>query len=356
MDRIRDELSTTGAPVPTSLTYPFALPGSVAEPVDVAPGIKWLRLPMPYALDHVNVYLLRVEGGWLIVDTGLDSPGSRAIWEEVFSGPLRDESVVGVCCTHYHVDHVGLAGYLTDRWRVPLFMSYEEYFTLSGWPMDLKEVPWQHEEFFRKAGFPKELLPKTLVMFDFSGEISPLPLSFVRLKGDNPLPVAGPAWQVLMGEGHAPEHAMLHSAQQGVLISGDQLLPRISTNVSVSVVNPEDEPLSRWLASLDRLAELPDDLLVLPGHGLPFRGAKTRVEELRAHHRRRLQVISDACAAERPSAIELTQTMYPYSLTDFDLQLALGECLAHVHYLLARGRLEGTRDEQGVVRYRSVIG
>ena len=350
MDRLKDEQSATL----TELTFPFTLPQSEAELVDVAPGIKWLRLPMPYALDHVNVYLVRAEKGWLIVDTGLDSPRSRAIWEEVFSGPLRGETVVGVCCTHYHVDHVGLAGYLTDRWRVPLFMSYEEYFTVSGWPMYLKEVPWQHAEFFQRAGFPKELLAKALVMFDFSGEISRLPPSFVRLRGGSPLPIDGARWRILIGEGHAPEHAMLYSEQQGVLISGDQLLPRISTNVSVSVVNPEDEPLSLWLASLDRLAELPDDMLVLPGHGLPFRGARTRIEELRSHHDRRFKQVLTACADRGLSAFELTQTMYPYPLNDFDLQLALGECLAHVRYLFCRGQIEEKLDEQGVVRYQSV--
>lgn len=353
MDRLRDELSATTGSGLTALTFPFAAPQSEAELVDVAPGIKWLRLAMPFALDHVNVYLLQMEKGWLIVDTGLDSAKSRSVWEQVFSGPLRGETVVGVCCTHYHVDHVGLAGYLTDRWRVPLFMSYEEYFTLSGWPMDLKEVPWQHAEFFQRAGYPKELLAKSLAMFDFSEHISPLPPSFARLNAGSMLPVAGASWQILMGEGHSPEHAMLYSAQKGILISGDQLLPRISTNVSVSVVNPEDEPLSRWLSSLDRLAELPDDILVLPGHGLPFRGAKTRVAELRGHHQRQFEVIINACAKRRPSAFELVQIMYPYPLNDFDLQLALGECLAHVSYLLSRGGLEGKPDEHGATRYRS---
>jgi glyoxylase-like metal-dependent hydrolase (beta-lactamase superfamily II) len=352
MERVRAELPATKSSL-TALTFPFPPPQSEAEPVDVAAGIKWLRLPMPYALDHVNVYLMRVEKGWLIVDTGLDSPGTRAIWEEVFSGALRGETVVGVCCTHYHVDHVGLAGYLTERWRVPLFMSYEEYFTLRGWPMDLQEVPWQHAEFFQRSGFPEELLTQTLVMFDFSREISPLPPSFIRLREGSPLTIAGGDWRILMGEGHAPEHAMLYSAQQGILLSGDQLLPRISTNVSVSVVNPEDEPLSRWLASLDRLAELPEDTLVLPGHGLPFRGAMTRVEELRSHHDRRFQVILEACATRDLSAFELVQTMYPYPLSDFDLQLALGECLAHVRYLISNGRLEGRLDGHGVIGYRS---
>lgn len=338
---------------PAALAFPFHPPQSEAELVDISPEIKWLRMPMPYGLDHVNSYLVRVGGGWLIVDTGLDSPEARRIWEEVFAGPLRGETVVGVCCTHHHVDHLGLAGYVTERWRVPLFITYEEYFTVRGWPDNLEEVPWQHAEFFQRAGFPQERLPETLVMFRFSPEISPMPLSFIRLQEGSTLPI-GEEWQVIIGRGHSPEHALLFSKDRSVLISGDQLLPSISTNVSVSVVNPEDDPLRQWLASLDRLAEIPDDVLVLPGHGLPFYGAGKRVAELRSHHERRFQVIRDACATRELSAYELVQAMYPAPLSDFDLQLALGECLAHVRYQLSRGGLAARLDECGVHRYRSV--
>ena len=354
MDSVKADLSATKSYL-SELTFPHPPPRSETELVDIAPGIKWLRMPMPFALDHVNIYLVRVEKGWMIVDTGLDSPESRAIWEELFSGPLRGEAVAGIFCTHFHVDHAGLAGYLAERWRVPLHMSYEEYFSLRGWPADLQEVPWQHAEFFRQAGFPTELLPQTLVMFRFSDQISPLPPAFIRLQEGRRFPASGGDWQVAIGRGHSPEHALLFSAERGILISGDQLLPRISTNVSVSVVNPEDEPLSCWLASLDRLAGLPDDILVLPGHGLPFRGALKRVDELRSHHDRKLQVVLDACAARQPSAFELVQTMYPAPLQDFDLQLALGECLAHLRHLLANGRLAGRTDGHGVIRYQTIV-
>ncbi|MBT1076486.1 MBL fold metallo-hydrolase [Geobacter grbiciae] len=338
-----------------SMTFPYSPPHSDGELVEIGPDVRWLRMPMPYALDHVNIYLVRVAGGWLIVDTGLDSPEARGIWEEVFSGPLAGEKVVGVYCTHYHVDHLGLAGYLTERWRVPLFMTYEEYYTLRGWPDLPQEVPWQHAEFFQRAGFPQELLPQTLVMFDFAREISPMPLSFVRLQDRSHLPL-DEEWQVIVGRGHSPEHALLLSKARKILISGDQLLPSISTNVSVSVMNPEDDPLSHWLASLDRLATIPDDVLVLPGHGLPFRGARKRVAELRGHHRRRFQVIVDACAGSELSAYELVKVLYPFALGDFDLQLALGECLSHVRYLACRGRLEARLDGEGINRYRSVRG
>jgi len=354
MDRLRDELSAAAPAAPTELAFPFPLPDSPSQPVEVAAGVKWLRLPMPFTLDHVNVYLLRCEQGWLVVDTGLNCHRTVQIWEEVFSGALCGEKVVGVCCTHYHVDHVGSAGYLTDHWRVPLFMSYSEYFTLRGWPVEQKEVPWRHAELLRRAGYPEELFEKSLALFDFSGQVAKVPLSFSRLRAGDSLPLTGGEWQVLVGEGHAPEHVMLYAAGKKVLLAGDQLLPRISTNVSVTLVDPDDEPLSRWLASLERLAALPEDVLVLPGHGLPFYGSRTRIEELRAHHERRFGIIENACAGTERTAFELMQLVYPYQLNDFDLQLALGECLAHVRYLLACNRLAARPDGDGVLRYRSM--
>ena len=351
MDHTGINQSATG-PELQGLSYPFSAPDP-AQVVDISSDIKWLRIPMPYALTHVNVYLLRVEGGWLLVDTGLDSPASRALWEDFLSGPFKGETVLGIFCTHYHVDHAGLAGYLSERLRVPLFMSYQEYFTLRGWPMDLQQVHWQHAQFFRRAGFPDELLPGTLTNFDFSSEISPVPPSFLCLREGRPFPMAGGDWRIMTGEGHSPEHAMLHSAHAATLFSGDQLLPRISSNVSVSLVNPYDEPMSGWLASMDKLAALPDEVLVLPGHGLPFRGARARVEELRLHHEQKFQVILKACADAPRSAYQLVGILYPRPLGDFDLQLALGECLAHLYYLLAQGRLTESDLGGGVVGYRS---
>lgn len=353
MESVITELTDTRS-CTAPLTFPFHPPHTRAELVNVTPELKWLRMPMPYALDHVNVYLLRVEKGWIIIDSGLDSIETRSIWEELFSGPLRDEVVAGIFCTHFHVDHMGLAGYLAERCRVPLFTTYEEYFSLRGWPADIEEVPWQHAEFYQQAGFPKEQLAQTLVMFRFSEKISPLPPAFIRVQEGHALPISGGDWQIIIGRGHSPEHAMLYSSDRKILISGDQLLPRISTNVSVSAVNPADEPLGCWFASLDRLDELPDDTLVLPGHGLPFLGVKTRVAELRLHHERKFAVILEACAVSELSGYELLLAIYPYPLSDFDIQLALGETLAHLRYLLAHNRMAGTLDESGVIRYRTM--
>lgn len=351
MESVVTELADTTS-CATPLTYPFHPPQTRAEAVEITPQLKWLRMPMPYALDHVNVYLLRVDNGWIIIDSGLDSIETRSIWDELFSGPLQDVGIAGIFCTHFHVDHMGLAGYLAERFRVPLLTTYEEYFSMRGWPADIEEVPWQHAEFYQQAGFPKEQLARTLVMFHFAENIVPLPPAFIRLQEGRALPISGGDWQIMVGRGHSPEHAMLYSAEQNILISGDQLLPRISTNVSVSAVNPADEPLSGWFASLDRLDGLPDDTLVLPGHGLPFRGVNSRVAELRRHHDSKFTVILEACAVKQLSVYELVLILYPYPLSDFDIQLAMGETLAHVRYLLADNRISGRLDDEGVIRYR----
>lgn len=335
-----------------ALVFPYSPPQSRTELVDITPEIKWLRMPVPFALDHVNVYLIRDKNGWVVVDTGMDTAESRAAWEEIFSGPMQGENITGIFCTHFHIDHMGLAGYLAERCRAPLCATYEEYFSLRGWPTDLEEVPWQHADFFKQAGLPTELLAQTLTMFRFSPYISPPPPSFIRLREGSRLPVCDADWRVIIGQGHSPEPALFFSSEQKILISGDQLLPRISTNVSVSAVNSEDEPLSSWFASLDRLSELPDDVLVLPGHGLPFHGAKRRVAELRTHHERRLATILDACTGQHLSVYELVRIIYQGELSDFDLQLALGECLSHVRFLLVSNRMIGAPDGHGVVRYR----
>ncbi|MBI2354003.1 MAG: MBL fold metallo-hydrolase [Deltaproteobacteria bacterium] len=339
-----------------ALKFPFQDSPRPGELIEITPDVRWLRLPMPFGLDHVNLYLVRVEAGWVIVDTGLDSPETRDIWEGIFSGPMQGEPMAGVLSTHFHVDHCGLAGYLTERRRLPLLMSYREYFTMRGWPGDLAEVPWQHAEFYRKGGCGEEVARIGRLMFNFAKLLSPPPPSFLCLRDGEPLPVFGGAWRIIMGEGHSPEQAMLFSADDAILISGDQLLPTITTNVSVSVINPEDDPLGRWFASLDRLAELPADILVLPAHGAPFYGIKTRVAELRAHHEEQLQVVLDLCATRPASLFEITQAMFPYPSTDFDQILAIGESLAHIRYLVSHGRLECSPDKSGVLYYRGGSG
>lgn len=342
-------------PGPSQLIYPHPTPPAGAAPIEVAPGIMWLRLPLPYSIvDHVNAYLLKGEEGWIVVDTGPDLPEVREIWDQLFAGPFRGERFSAVVCTHFHVDHAGLAGYIADRWRIPLLMTYREYFTMCARRKDLDQVPWQIASFYREAGYPQDRLQQTLLMFRFSGELFTPPPSFTCLRDRDALPKAGGDWRVLTGAGHSPEQAMLFSAADKLLLSGDQILPRIASNVSVSAVNPGDDPLSGWFATLERLASLPPETLVLPAHGEPFQGVRVRAAELRDRNRQKLHRLLEICGAVPVSAYDLVPELFRPGLSDFNTLLALGECLAYVSYAVRSGMLQGTADADGVLRYRSV--
>ncbi|MBE0702556.1 MAG: MBL fold metallo-hydrolase [Afipia sp.] len=334
------------------MAFPHPQPeaGSLTE---VAPGILWLRMPMPLVLNHINLYLLEVDDGWLVVDTGPATPEAIAIWESLFAGPLAGLRIKGVLCTHFHVDHTGLAKRLCERTGAPLLMTPREYFWRLAWPGMLSEMPAEHEAFYREGGYPDELMGEANDFFSMLDWVEPMPLSFRRLVENELLPDIHDDWRVLIGHGHSPEHAMLYSTGRSVLISGDQLLPHISTNISVVALDPAAEPLSEWLASLERLMAIPDDTLVLPSHGLPFYGIHGRVAQLRSHHERTLSRTRAACAEQPCSAYQVSKTLFPGPLKGIAHVLALGEALAHLHYLVRSGEVDSALDESGVRRFRA---
>lgn len=334
------------------LAYPYSAPvaGSLTE---IAPGILWLRMPMPMVLNHINLYLLAADDGWLVVDTGPATPEAIAVWESVFAGPLAGARIAGVACTHFHSDHTGLAQMLCARSGAPLLMTPKEYFWRQGWPGALTELPEEHAVHYHECGFPPDMARESNQIFATFAMIQPLPLGFRRLREDDALPHTDDDWRVRIGHGHSPEHAMFYSAPRSVLISGDQLLPQISTNISVSAIDPADEPLSEWLASLERLLAIPDDTLVLPAHGRPFRGIHTRVAQLQSHHARTLNRALGACAEQPCSAYQVSKVLFPGPLTGIAHVLALGESLAHLRYLARRGELTSALDASGVRKFRA---
>lgn len=339
----------------SQLNFPYGSAPARATTIEVGHGVNWLSMPMPYQLDHVNVYLLRGDTGSVIVDTGLNNPEVKEIWNELFKSGLTDTRVAAVLCTHFHTDHSGLAGYFAEQWRVPLLMSQGEYFTQRGWPL-LNDIPWQHKKFFQECGCPEKLYDKNIIMFNtmFNSSKDSLPPTFLKISEGDRIPYAADCWQAIVGSGHSPEHVLLYSSEHGILISGDQLLPNISTNVSVYAVDPADEPLSRWFATLNRLEELPDNVLVLPSHGLPFYGIRTRIAELREIHERIFTKVLNFCGKSKSTAFELAERLYPFKFTGLNFMLALGETLAHVRYLTAYGYLEEKPDISGVMRYQTL--
>ncbi len=340
-----------------ALRFPFSVPPQPdGELIDVAPGVKWLRMPLPLGLDHINLYLLADHDGWMIVDTGLGTDTTRELWQQIIGERLGGARITGVLCTHFHFDHAGLAGWLTDWLRVPLYMSYGEYYTLRTMAQERgAEIPWQHREYFQRAGFPAAALDGVMGVLRMASKLmTPPPAAFHRLRHGATLRIGERAWQLHVGEGHTSEHMLLHCAQDKLLIAGDQLLPRISSNVAVLPAEPELDPLANWFASLDRLALLPDDTLVLPAHELPYYGIHARVAQLHAHHEKQFDTLRALCRSEALTAHAAAMQLFPHCQGAMDELMAMGECLAHLTYLRLRDQMERTLDAQGCYRFRTL--
>ena len=329
-------------------------PGALCE---VAPGVQWLRMPLPMDLDHINLYLLEDTDGWWIVDTGIALGPTQSLWEQVFEQHLGDKPVKAVLSTHYHPDHTGMAGWLCERWRAPFFMTEGEYFTGLAYSRTTREhYSWTVEQSMRRVGFAPEYIASEKDNYGgFGSIIKPMPTTFRRLRDGSTLSIGGHDWQVLVGRGHSPEHACLYSSSRGILISGDQVIPRITSNISVSSSEPEGNPLRDWFQSLERFLDvLPADTRVLPAHNAPFTGLHDRLRYLIDHHEDHLLALEEACVGHARSVIELVPVLFDRKLEGPNLSLAVGECLAHVNYLYHRGQVERSEDGQGCYRYRSV--
>ena len=339
----------------SDLTFPYPEPPAPGKTIVVAEGLKWLRMPLPMALDHINLYLIDAGDGWVIVDTGLRSDETRALWERIFADELDARPVVGVLSTHMHPDHICQAGWLCERWQVPFYMTHGEYYCgrLFSRPAD-DEAGWDIGRFYRHTGLPRNQVEEMRQrQKGFADIVEPMPNTFRRLREADVLSWGGRDWRVRVGEGHSPEHACLHDARGGVLLSGDQIIATITSNVSIMATEPDGDPLSQWLQSLTRFMALPADTLVLPAHGLPFYGVRERLRQLIDHHEDHLDAIEEACIQPQ-SAYELLPVMFRRQLDGTQVMMALGECLAHLHLLLRRGSLQREMGADGVYRYRTV--
>ena len=340
----------TAAREERGLTYPFGPPPEPGEAVEVGAGVLWMRLGMPIALNHINVYAIRDGGGWAIVDTGLNLPGSREEWERLLAGPLGGAPVTRVICTHMHPDHIGLAGWLCGRFGAPLVMTRLEYVTARMLIADTgRPAPEEGAEFYRAAGWdPVQLEGYRTGYGQFGKVVSPMPAGFIRMREGDRLSIGGEGWRVVVGEGHSPEHACLWRESGGIVLGGDQILPKISSNVSIWPTEPHADPLGDWLESLQRMKTVfPDDVLVLPSHGEPFRGIQARLDALIRGHQTALRRLERTLRT--PSrAVDVFPALFARPVGDGVRGMATGESLAHLNYLLHRGRAARTRDADGV--------
>lgn len=339
------------------LVYPLTAPAPDGSVVEVAPGVLWARMPMPMALDHINVYLLRGERGWTVVDTGLNLEKTRELWKRIAAEQLDGAPIEALVCTHWHHDHAGLAYWFAEHFDVPVYMTLGEYYTMRAFAEPTRDpLPPQQLEFYLRAGLSAEGVRNLFDGLRSDRFVTHAPTSFRRLRGGDELAVGGRRWRVVIGEGHAPEHACLYDAEAHLLLSGDQLLPRISSNVLVNHVEPEADPLALWLASLTRLEQLAPDTLVLPSHQEVFSGLHMRTRELAQHHFRKLDELRGHLRAlGRATTYEAMQKLFPRRRGPIDDMLALGETIAHLSWLRHAGEAMRTLDDDGVYRFEMAV-
>lgn len=337
------------------LSYPIESHPGPDQVVDIAPGIKWLRLDLPFRLNHVNIYLIEDGDGWAMVDTGFGNDDTIAAWTKLFDGPLKGIAISKVIVTHAHPDHVGQAGWIVQRFGCPFYMSQVEY---------LQGVYHQHRrteerlvnmrQFFHRHGMDEEITEQLLGRGqEYLKRTVPLPAAYRRLTDGDDLKIGGRVFRIITGAGHSPDQVMLYCAADKIFLSADQVLSKISPNVSVWAHEPDENSLGSYLRSLHRLADmLPDDVLVLPGHGVPFHGLKIRIKQLADHHEERCQMIAAACRETAKTSAQLVPVVfYKHKLDAHQTGFAAGELIAHVNHMLAQKRLTQELGSDGVLRF-----
>jgi glyoxylase-like metal-dependent hydrolase (beta-lactamase superfamily II) len=337
------------------LVFPVPEPPRPGEATEIAPGILWARIPLPFRLNHINVYLIDDGAGWAVLDTGIGNDATKAVWNALLDGPLAGRPLTRLIVTHFHPDHIGLAGWLCERFGLPLLTSQTSYLScanISLSPGALDAKPYR--DFYLRHGLDAATTQRVATQgHGYLKMVSGLPPTFMRLVAGDTLAIGGRTFDVLTGNGHAPEQVMLYCRADKVFLAADQVLAKITPNISVWAVDPQGDPLGLYMRSLNELrAQIAPDALVLPGHQLPFLGLHTRSNELIAHHEARCAAIATACRTAPRSAAELVPVLFSRELDPHQMSFAFSEVQAHVNYMLRRGELawlEGSDDVERVV-------
>jgi glyoxylase-like metal-dependent hydrolase (beta-lactamase superfamily II) len=349
--------SQVAAETETTLRHPHPAPPEMGEAIEVARGVLWARLPLPFRLNHINLYFIEEGDGWAVVDTGIATDAGRAAWDALLAGPLRGRRLTRLIVTHAHPDHIGLAGWLAERFDVPLLTSHGAYFDSLIISLDPGRLEAKiFTDFYRRNGMD-EATNKTLstIGHGYLRMVTPLPSTFQRLVGGDRLKIGARDFAILSGDGHAIEQLMLHDEEDGLLLAADQVLAKISPNVSVSPIDPNGDPLGLYLRSLNALRRtISPDALVLPGHGLPFYGLHARAEELVTHHNARCRALFEACGRGPKTPAELLGVLFSQDLDPHQMGFAFNELLAHINFMLREGTLKAAPSSAGVARFASL--
>jgi len=339
-----------------NIDFPFATPPEEGEAIEVAKGILWIRLPLPMALNHVNIYALDDGDGWLIVDTGYHSKRGVKLWETLLAGPLQGKPVKKVLMTHHHPDHIGNVGWFQKHHNVELISTRTAWLYSRMMTLDIQEE-WPDElaTFYKSTGMDKAVYEERLnnKPFNYADIVHPMPLGFTRICQDDVLTIGDRTWTVHIGNGHAPAHATLWCNEEPLVLAGDQILPGISSNIGVYATEPDADPLSEWLESCTRLSTIAtEDHFVFPGHKLPFTGLPARLNQLIENHHSCLERL-EKFLKDPKTAVDCFPMLFKRKIEGGNYGLAMVEAMAHLNHLLMAGKVTRTADDDGVWIWQS---
>lgn len=337
-----------------NLIYPFEARPKPGKKVRITDGVYWLRMPLPISLNHINLWLLEDCDGWTIIDTGMSTDETKSLWEELLANELQGKPVHRVIGTHMHLDHIGLAGWLTRKCRVDLWMPRAEYLSCRVFSAEMKDPPSAETvSFYIEAGFEEAELSAFHSRFAArSGFMTAMPGAYRQINDQEQIIIGNYTWTIMVGTGHSPEHACLFCEELNVLISGDQILPRITPNVSVRPDQPASNPLREWLTSCEKFKrEISEEVLILPSHGDPFYGGPVRIQTIIDEHLAALERLYTHCAEPR-RVLDVFPALFKGAVEDHNLVIGTCEALAHINYLLEDRQIAVNVQENGVKWYR----